>query len=59
MLVRACIWEAPLTHYVKGGWNEKVLFTENAKQVWYKKAPLSQYVKRDWDKRPLSTENVR
>ena len=32
------IEKASLTQYVMWGWQEKLLFTENARQGWYKKS---------------------
>ena len=29
--------KASLTQYVRRGWREKSVFTENVRQVWYKK----------------------
>ena len=36
MLDGTGIEKASLTQYVTWGWREKLLFTENARQGWYK-----------------------
>ena len=38
MLDRNGIEKNSLTEYVRWGWREKLLFTENARQGWYKKS---------------------
>ena len=38
MLDGTGIEKASLTQYVTWGWREKLLFTENARQGWYKKS---------------------
>ena len=38
MLDGTRIEKASLTQYVRWGWREKLLFTENARQGWYKKS---------------------
>ena len=45
MLDETGVGKAPLIQYVRRGWHEKALFTENATQGWHKKAPLTQYVR--------------
>ena len=45
MLDETGVGKAPLIQYVRCGWHEKALFTENATQGWHKKAPLTQYVR--------------
>ena len=44
MLGGAVTEKARLTQYVRRGWCEKDLFTENARRDWYKKAPLTQCI---------------
>ena len=34
--------------YLRWGWHEKPLFTENSKRDWYGKARLTQNVRWDW-----------
>ena len=38
MLDGAGIEKASLTRCVRWGWREKLIFTENARQSWYKKS---------------------
>ena len=38
MLDGTGIEKASLTQYVRWGWQEKLLFAENARQGWYKKS---------------------
>ena len=37
VLDRAGLEKASSTQYLRRGWHEKALFTENARQDWYKK----------------------
>ena len=55
----ASIEKASVTQYVRWGWHEKALFSQNARRVWYKKTPSTQYTRRGWNKKNNFTENAR
>ena len=38
MLNETVMEKVSLTQYIRRGWREKPLFTENAGQVWYRKS---------------------
>ena len=38
MLNETVVEKVSLTQYLRWGWREKPLFTENARRVWYRKA---------------------